>query len=227
MPFIKVESKAPDVLIGLWRIEEEEDFFLSRLNLYENEIKHLAKISHPQKKLEWLASRLCLKTLLNINRKVESLNNEEGKPYLTDNSYHISYSHSANYAIAIASPTCHVAVDIELFRRSRSAELAKMFMDEWELTYFKQHPNPYVFFLIWSGKETLFKMHAKRGIYFRENIHINLEDFALKQNGNLLGIVQSNEIERYYDVYYEIFSDFVLTYTCQFMQQPQGVRTAH
>lgn len=224
MPFIKVTSKIPEVHLGLWRIEEDEDFFRSRLNLYENEIKHLAKISHPSKKLEWLASRLCLKTLLNINQKVESLNNEEGKPYLSDNSYHISYSHSAHYASAVASSNNHVAIDVEIFRKNRSLEVAKMFMDEWELSYFKQHPNPYFFFLIWSAKETLFKVHGKRGIYFRENIHVNLEDFSLKQNGSVLGIVQSNEIERYYDVYYEIFSDFVLTYTCDRMQQLQANR---
>lgn len=221
MPFIPIESKIKDIKIGLWRIEEEEEYFYQRLNLYENETNHLAKLSHPQKKIEWLSSRLCLKTLLNITEKVESLKNEEGKPYLSNHSYYISYSHSSNYSSAIASKENYVAIDIEFFRKSRSPELSKMFMNQWELSYYKKTGNPYLFFLIWSAKETLFKIHSKRGIYFRENIHINLEDFSLNQNGKLLGIVQCNGIERYYDVYYEIFSDFVLTYTSQRLQQSQ------
>lgn len=221
MPYIPIESPIKDIKIGLWRIEEDEDFFLKRLNLYENELTHLGSITHPQKKLEWLSSRLCLKTLLNITGKVESLKNEAGKPYLSNHSYFISYSHSTTYSAAIASPNCHVAVDIELFRISRSPELSRMFMDKWELAYYKKSHNPYIFFLIWSAKETLFKAHSKRGIYFREDIHLNFEDFSLNQNGKVLGIVQSNGVERYYDIYYEIFSDFVLTYTYQQLQQAQ------
>lgn len=213
MPYLQLHSHLTDIHLGLWRIEEDEAFFRSRLNLYPNEQQILAKISHPQKKLEWLASRLCLKTLLKLEGVVESLNNSEGKPYLSDNSYHISYSHSHQYAAAAASSNSFVALDIEMFRNNRSPEVAQMFMDKDELSFYQQHQNPYLFFLFWSAKETLFKIHAKRSVYFREHIHIQLSEFQLQQQGKLTGIVQSKAIDRYYDIQYEIFSDFVLTYT--------------
>ncbi len=221
MPFLPIASHISDIQIGLWRIEEPEEYYMQSLNLYENEQRHLAKIIHPQKRLEWLSSRLCLKTLLNIRRKVESLNNSQGKPYLSDNSHFISYSHSTHYAAAVASKNGEVAIDIEMFRKRRSPETAKMFMDEYELAAFENSQNMYLFFLIWSAKETLFKVYGKRGIYFRENIHINIEDFTLKQNGKVSGYVQYENYERYYEIVYEIFSDFILTYTFGGMQQPQ------
>lgn len=207
--------------LGLWHITETEEYYLQRLNLYENEQQRLAKIIHPQKRLEWLSSRLCLKTLLNIRRKVESLNTAQGKPYLSDNSHYISYSHSTQYAAAVASKNGDVAVDIEMFKKNRSPEIAKMFMDKYELATFEKDKNMLLFFLIWSAKETLFKAYGKRGVYLKENIHINVEDFDLKQNGKVSGYVQYENYERYYEIVYEIFSDFILTYTFGGMQQPQ------
>lgn len=225
MPFIKIASKSQGLLVGLWRIEENEAFFLSRLSLYENELAHLNSIKHASKRLEWLSSRLCLKTLIDLkNKKVESLKDAEGKPYLSDNSYHISYSHSKTYAAAVASTFNSVAVDIELFSKKRRPDVSKMFMDEWELAFFNKTQDMHLFMLIWSAKETLFKAQGKHGISFRENIHINVEDFSLKQNGIISGCVQTEDYEKHYEIFYEIFSGFVLTYTMDSLLQQYAQR---
>ena len=98
MPFLHFDTDNSDLNIGLWRVEETEMFFLTRLKLFEHEWQKLSTISHPQKRLEWLSSRLCLKEILKISNQdqVQSLNKPTGKPYLSSESHAISYSLKGN-----------------------------------------------------------------------------------------------------------------------------------
>ena len=222
MPFINLQSESPGVTLGIWRIVEDEEFFLSKLNIYENEARILSSISHPLKRLEWLSSRLCLKELLNIHHKVESLNRVDGKPYLSDGSYHISYSHSNLVSGAIASTKAWVSIDLEDLTKTRNPETRKLFMGKDELDYFEQSfNNPKVFYLFWSAKETLYKIHPDRGLIFRENLILKPQGQELKQKGRLKGIINKDGVNREYEICYEFFPDFILTYTLDpvFVQQ--------
>lgn len=213
MPFISYESLLPDTAIGLWRIEEDESFFIERLNLFERELERLDAIKHPQKRLEWLSSRLCLKELLKIDQPVESLNQWNGKPYLTDNSHHISYTHSENYAAAIASSIGGVAIDIEARSKKRNLETRRLFMNPEEKAIFEADPDELLFLTLWSAKETLFKIVGQKGVSLRKDISLNISDFDGKNNGMLSGTVFKDGLEHVYHVYYEICSDFILTYS--------------
>ncbi|MEM6263708.1 MAG: 4'-phosphopantetheinyl transferase superfamily protein [Bacteroidota bacterium] len=207
---------------GLWRIEEDEAFFLERLNLYENERVRLSGIKHPQKRLEWLSSRLCLKQLLQISYRVESLNQQNGKPYLSDNSHHISYSHSRKYSAVIASDRRDVAIDIETLDRRRNLETRFLFMNPYELAYFDDHNrDEHIFFLIWSAKETLFKIIGKRGISLRQHIALNLDQLSLVRNGILSGTVLDGEERQSFQVHYELLPEYILTYAQEQVVQPQ------
>ena len=131
MPFIEIKSHIPDTSLGLWNIEEDEYFFLERVKLYDNEWVQLGKVIHPQKRLEWLSSRLCLKYLLDIkdNTRIESLRKEDGKPYLSNKAFNISYSHSQQYSGAIASSSNEVGIDIEYLKRLRYIRTRFLFLD--------------------------------------------------------------------------------------------------
>jgi 4'-phosphopantetheinyl transferase len=214
MPYIEHPSQIPDVSIGIWQIEEDEWYFLSRIKLYENEWKRLAKIAHPQKRLEWLSSRLCMKELLKImdTTRVESLNANSGKPYLTNNPHHISYTHSTAYSAAIASPKWEVGIDIEYRKRKRNLRTRFLFMNEAELNFFQQNESFELFLLIWSAKETLYKIYGQ-GIAFKDNIHLQLKNFELKENGSFPAIVQKDDLYKEYEVHYAIYPEFLLTYT--------------
>ena len=216
MPYIRIDHDGPEkesVRLGMWKVEEPEDFFLSRLNIYENEEKKLASISHPIKRLEWLSSRLCLKELLKITHRVESLNEETGKPYLSDFSHHISYSHSNLVSAAIASSDRRVAIDLEDLSKKRNKETRFLFMHPEELDYYDSCDNPLLFYLIWSSKETLYKINGKRGVVFKENLIINPDRKPIAQNGTISGIIQENGHVQEYIIYYRFFPSVLLTYT--------------
>lgn len=217
MPYIRFDHEGPEgesVRLGMWKVEEPEDFFLSRLNIYENEERILASISHPTKRLEWLSSRLCLKELLKITHRVESLNESTGKPYLSDNSHHISYSHSNLVSAAIASSQYLVAIDLEDLSKKRNKDTRFLFMHPSELAYYEQINDPKLFYLIWSSKETLYKLNSKRGvIVFKENLIINPEQKPIEQFGTISGIIQENGNVHTHTIYYRFFPSVLLTYT--------------
>ncbi|MEL6670975.1 MAG: 4'-phosphopantetheinyl transferase superfamily protein [Bacteroidota bacterium] len=214
MAFIALCSQIPDVKIGAWKIEEDELYFLERVKLYENEWKRLANIQHPQKRLEWLSSRLCLKELLKISNqvRVESLNASSGKPYLSTLSHRISYTHSNKYSAAIASLDYEVGVDIEYRHRKRNQRTRYLFMNEAEMKRFEEKPSMEHFLMVWSAKETLYKIHGE-GTSFKEDLHIHMDKFPLEPNGILPATVKTDDWTKDYEIHYVLHTDFILTYT--------------
>lgn len=213
MSYLPIELENDRLKIGLWKIEEDEQFFRDRLNIYENEEKVLAKLRHPRKKLEWLSSRLCMKKILNITHRVESLNEQTGRPFLTGSPYHISYSHSNNYAGAIASDTFLVAMDLEDLTKKRNMDSRFLFMHPDELEYFESSGDLRSFFLIWSAKETLYKMYANRGLAFKDNLLIDFGRAPLAEKGSVKGYINLEGSQYKYEIFYQFFTDILLTYT--------------
>lgn len=221
MPFIHINSVLPDIELGAWRITEDELFFLERVKLYENEWKRLARIAHPVKRLEWLSSRLCMKELLHISdfARTESLNMETGKPYLSNDPHHISYTHSSHYSAAIASTTCEVGIDVEYLKRKRNPKTRFLWMNDEELAYFEE-VNDFPFFLLaWSAKETVYKLFGS-GVAFKHSIALKVEDLVIGDNGIVEVSVNMGEKQKKYNIAYAIHSDFLLTYTGDCVLQP-------
>lgn len=214
MPFIPVQSQINGTSLGVWAIEEDELYFLERVKLYENEWIRLAQIAHPQKRLEWLSSRLCMKELLKIanHNRVESLNTHTGKPYLSDNSHRISYTHSTRYSAAIAGNSGEVGIDIESFHHKRNLRTRFLFMSEEELDHFEPISSFELFLLIWSAKETLYKILGP-GHAFKHHLHTDLENFHMEDNGLLPATVRREGSVHRYAVHYIRHPDFILTYT--------------
>jgi phosphopantetheinyl transferase len=106
------------------------------------------------------------------------------KPYLPQEQFHFSISHSGNYAAAIVSKEKRVGIDIELY--SPKTELVKnKFLTEAELTLLKQsaslssvNAQPlsqfYAFTLCWCCKEAVYKYWGAGGIDFKK--HISIQD---------------------------------------------------
>lgn len=213
MPFIQLNSKIADTSLGVWAIQEDELYFLERVKLYDNEWARLARISHAQKRLEWLSSRLCMKELLKIQNhtRVESLNTPSGKPYLTNDPHFISYSHSTCYSAAIASTEYEVGVDLEYLGRRRNMRTSKLFMNDHELAVFNSRHCFELFILAWSAKETLYKL-VGRGFGFKDHIHLDLENVSLDCNGLLHGSVKKEELEQHFAIHYYLTDEYVLTY---------------
>ena len=82
--------------LGIWKIEEEEDFFKQYVPI-------LRTVSHPHKKLQHLAGRFLLKYLFADFPSHLIQIADTRKPFLPQEEFHFSISHCGDYAAAIVS----------------------------------------------------------------------------------------------------------------------------
>ncbi len=204
--------------LGIWKIEEDENFFLQKVSLQQN-------ITHPHKRLQHLAGRYLLLYLFPDFPYHEILIADTRKPYLQSEQYHFSISHCGNYAAAIVSSTHRVGTDIEL--PSEKVEgIAHKFIHANEQQWIEQSTvngqrstvndqlqtsNYKLQTLLWSAKESVFKWYSLGGVDFKK--HIQLNGVIQKQNDILrLPFVFQKEKSIQLNVTSKIFDEIVLSW---------------
>jgi phosphopantetheinyl transferase len=153
--------------LGIWKIEEHEDFFLKKVPLKQH-------VTHPYKRLQHLAGRLLLPELFEDFPLEEIIIADTRKPFLEDEKYHFSISHCGNFAAAIASDRHRVGVDIE-FVSPRLKGISPKFLTEQERKYLEKWqylPTLYLqmITIVWSAKEAIFKWYGAGNIDFRRHM---------------------------------------------------------
>lgn len=110
MPFLSTEHLAEDVSLGLWLLDEEEDFFFKNYPCLRDLQEKMTTIGSKQRRLEKLAARALLFEMTN-NPDLHFSHNDSGKPLLEG--YHVSVSHTKGMVALMLSKTREVAVDVE------------------------------------------------------------------------------------------------------------------
>ena len=149
--------------LGIWKIEEPEDFFLQSVPLQRN-------ITHPLKRLQHLAGRFLLPFLFPDFPHAEIEIADTRKPFLPDEQYHFSISHCGDYAAAIVSSKERVGIDIELITQ-RIHHIKHKFLHTDELVFVNTHQENHqtgLLTLLWSAKEAMFKWWGRGDIDFSE-----------------------------------------------------------
>ncbi|MFA6702894.1 MAG: 4'-phosphopantetheinyl transferase superfamily protein [Dysgonamonadaceae bacterium] len=197
-------------ILGVWKITEttEELYNLLPEYLKSEGSAMLKKIKSEARTAEWLAVRIMLHNILNKEKKVEY--NESGAPYLTDNSYYISISHTKNYAVLLLHHTKKVGIDIET-RSSRVEKVAYKFISDKEQIDPKKKATHQL--LHWSAKETLFKVMEETEIDFKK--HLYIEPFIPLEKGVITAVEFKSGKDRNFLIYYEVHPDYVLTWTTE------------
>lgn len=198
MPVVYIKEVAPDVKLGLWKIEETALQFLSdsldMRELFDSEISAYKSDSRRQEKLA-VYSLLWRMT----NRKIRISHNEDGKPIV--DGYNISISHTRGYASVILSKLKNVAVDIEYYS-DRVARIADKFIREDEIA-----TDIGLQLINWSVKETVYKYFSEQNLQYFDMKLMPIEEF--ENTKRVLNLKTSS----YLDVYYELNDKYVLTYT--------------
>lgn len=172
--------------LGIWKIEETEDFFK------ENVPQH-RDVTHPKKRLQHLAGRFLLRFLFPDfpHHLIEIADTR--KPFLRDAQYHFSISHCGDYAAAIVSADKRVGIDIEI-PVEKIIRIRDKFLSDDEKTTFNLSENdadPLLPTLLWSVKESVFKWYGDGEVDFKKHIQLsNLQEekvdcFFSKAESNL------------------------------------------
>lgn len=156
---------------GLWHITESIDELLEIIQLNDVDSSYLDKIGHEKKRKEFLAGRIVLKQLLEYYDQPYKgvIKDDILKPYLLGSKYHISISHSHDYATAVINPDNKTAIDIELISEKLRI-LAPKFMTDQEFDFCDGDLKKIA--ILWCAKETLYKIYHGRGLIFKENLFV-------------------------------------------------------
>ena len=205
MALLLKKSIQTSTQLGIWKIEEDEQFFKQHLFI-DSADRHRLDNMHERRRREWLAGRLLINKLhpSQANCMVDPF----GKPYLPDTPIQISISHSKDYA-AVISDQNSVGIDIEKVS-SRIRRIAHKFMREEESQSLSTiHPDEHLH-IFWGAKEALYKAYGKKKLDFRKHLHI--EPFQYQQKGHTLGLVTKGNYQAKFDIYFEKMGGYMLVY---------------
>lgn len=205
---IRKEFTDKGCVLGIWKITESRDELLDMLSLRNQEEAHqyLSNVKSNRRVLEWLSTRLLLQLLTNDDKTID--HTDQGQPFLLDNSYQISISHSKDYAVVLLHKDKKVGVDIENYS-DRILKIEKRFVSENEYI----DPKNRILHLIlhWCAKETLYKLMNSTEIVFKKHLYVH--PFKIKDEGIIKASETFTDESASFDVYYEVTSDFVLTWS--------------
>jgi 4'-phosphopantetheinyl transferase len=204
MPLYKLEKISSQRVIAVWLITESLSEILNIASVYIQGVKIPEYIHHPDKKIEWLASRLALKfccDLMNIPYH-GTYRTDTGQPLLVGNKAHISVSHSVEFAAIILDTDRKVGIDIEKISDKVEKVANKYLQDDERESTFERLT------LKWSIKEAVYKVSDHNQLSLKDDIQILKVDST--DNGKAEVLVKSNDI---IDIHYFKLEDYYVAYT--------------
>ena len=200
--------------IGLWHIEEDEAELRGGLNLHPVEAAQLSAISHERRRVEWLAGRRLLHHMSGRAVRGACLKDAFGKPYLYESRFHISLSHSGDFAAVIAGPS-PVGIDIQRMV-PRIGRIADRFITEAESSVIlpesaTEHQHVY-----WCAKEALYKAYGRKLLDARRDMHILPKPYR-EAGDTLTGEVRKGDFAARYTIQYRTFyqNQYMLAWAAQ------------
>jgi phosphopantetheinyl transferase len=154
--------------LGIWKIEETEEFFKGNVPQHRD-------VTHPHKRLQHLAGRFLLQFLFPDFPYELIQIADTRKPFLPDEQYHFSISHCGDYAAAIVSKDKRTGIDIEIPAEKISKIMHKFLSAKEHETFDMIHTaadHVPLATLLWSAKESVFKWYGNGGVDFRKQIQL-------------------------------------------------------
>jgi 4'-phosphopantetheinyl transferase len=221
MPLHSIQRLSPTAVLGLWHLTETPDDLWAALPNAAAYQSLLPATADAKRQAQWLAGRRLAHSLfdeLPTPLPPETLvqNDATGRPWLAGAPADtvVSLSHSGAWAAAVLAQGGRAGVDIELIR-DKAQRLAGKFLAENEWAHARAATADVAadshYTLLWSAKESLYKLAAQRGIIFRQQLL--LHEFSPQTSGEIPAtLVLSGAETRHRICYTQPAPGYVLTY---------------
>ncbi len=190
--------------LALWRIEEDEEFLKAYID--GDSFPVLTSLKDGKRRLEWLATRCCLK-VLGINDSIMYMPNR--RPFLSKGEHHISITHSYPYVAVLQSVKFQVGVDIESLGREFS-RIADKYLTLGERGWIDLEDNRSMA-IVWSAKEALYKLPGMEGLNSFVDMTI-LPIRRVRARGTIQALVRVGGRVQKFNMEYAFFDHFVITW---------------
>lgn len=203
-----------NITIALWKPEESEtELILSLGSRYAAYADELKKIQSARRRIEFLTVRLLVQFCCG-NDKLYS-HDDHGAPILTDRSYCISVSHTEGCIALARHPDKPVGLDVERIS-SRILRVGQRFLSPAEQEAISPARELRDSLLVWSAKESLFKMIGCTEVDFKKHLHVDVSTLNQHGEGILKAWQTRTEPVREYQIRYKCYPGFVLTLCTEF-----------
>ncbi len=225
MPLHSIRQLPGGALLGLWHLLETPAELWSQLASPEVYAPLLPARADGPRQAQWLAGRVLVQRILAATALTKVplplQNDATGRPFLAGAGPvpAVSLSHSGAWVAALlAPPGTPVGVDVEVVR-DKAQRIARKFLNDDELAAVKSFissnaaADNELFSLLWSAKETLYKLAGQRGIIFRQNLLLDLPPGPWPAAGELPArLALGNAISRHCICYFQPAAGYVLTH---------------
>ena len=202
------QTTPESIVWAVREIREPVDQLMAMLEKKDLYLPYLKQISSESRKKEWLTVRILLKEMLGEEKKI--LYTPTGKPYLSDNSYQISISHTKGFVAVALHPKMKIGIDIEHIS-PRIHKIRSRFMSKKEESNLdKTHKEAHLL-LHWSAKESMFKILEKEDVDFKTCLHVNPFNPVLNRLSSFFAYETKTSKQQQFRGYYLVRNNFVLT----------------
>ena len=205
-----IQETERDCLLGLWEIDEEYEQLRAQVALDAGETERLGSFRHEARKLEFLSVRALLQRMAGGEARI--VYDRTNKPYLQDNSFNISISHSGKLTAVLLSRKKKVGIDMEQMTH-RISGIAHYFINPAERITEDETKKRYHLYIHWCAKEALYKICDKNALNFRK--HMMIEPFEPVVEGRIRGMVDNGKLRQEFDLHYRRMKDYVMVWCCQ------------
>ncbi|TPG67360.1 4'-phosphopantetheinyl transferase family protein [Hymenobacter nivis] len=219
MPLHRLLRLSPTAVLGLWHRTETAAALGALLPAGAPYAALLPPTAGSERQGQWLAGRVlahAAAAALWPGAPGLLVRNDAatGRPYLegpgVPASAVVSLSHSGEWAAALLATGGQVGVDVELVR-DKARRISTKFLAADELAAAQRVGTDAYFTLLWSAKETLYKLAERRGLIFKEQLL--LEPFTPASAGEIPMVLRLAEGQsRHRICYSQPAAGYVLTH---------------
>ncbi len=194
---LKEKREINGCLLGSWEINEDLESLKSMVKLDPDEIERINNFRSYARRLEYLSVRVLLKTMIGRNARI--IYDHTNKPFIKDNSYQISISHSNKLTSILLSTTNKVGIDLE-YMSHRISRISHKFINQEEVISEDPGLKRYHLYIHWCAKEALYKICDKGLLNFKE--HMFIKPFEVNDSGNIKGMIKIGKRTQKFDMSY-------------------------
>ena len=206
MPLLKkIESSG--AIMGIWQQTETLAELEALYEVHESEKQMYDGFRNDRRRKEWLTVRILLAAL--IGSDAEICYRDSGKPYLRDGRYCISITHTIGY-VGIRLASHPVALDMEYYSE-RVLHLVPRYVAHSEMQYISMGDKITSALIIWSAKETLYKLFDFEDILFDEHMFVSHLD-PTKSSGRFKGSIRKGGFHADVNLNFAVLGELILVY---------------
>ncbi|MBF9219945.1 4'-phosphopantetheinyl transferase family protein [Hymenobacter ruricola] len=223
MPLHSLQRLSPTAVLGLWHLTETPAELWPLLPQASTYQTLLPATADARRQAQWLSGRVLIHRLLSeaelaFPAEIQVRNDATGRPWLVGAGLGdtVSLSHSGQWVAAVLARGGRAGVDVEEIR-DKAQRLASKFLapGEWAAAQAAHSPGAADasahYTLLWSAKETLYKLAAQRGIIFKTQLLLG--EFEWREAGEIPAtLVLSGAETRHCICYSQPSPGYVLTY---------------